>query len=216
VINATGLRWILTALFTMLTGYGLWRTARPHLTPGANATWETRITHLVHAVMAAAMAAMVWPWGLRLPAAPQIAFFALATVWLLTGGLRPRRAVRERLRSLPHAVMAGAMAWMLAAMTGSTRGRAHGHGGSGTADMPGMTMPSTTSSGYSPMTLTGTVPRLAAGVLAGYFLLLALWWLARGFDAGREGRSGTGPEPYDLGCHAGMALGMAVMLVAMA
>lgn len=121
--------------------------------------------------------------------------------------------------ALPHAVMTGAMAWMVAAMSWGTSmgpmegGNAH--------DMPGMDMsgPGATAT----MTLSGTGDRWGAGALALVLLVLGLWWLAKSFDTGRlTPRPADGAVPadgaqaaWDLGCHGVMALGMAVMFVVM-
>jgi hypothetical protein len=62
MIESTPLRW---TLILALTGTGLWfvfRGVRPgsgDTAPGA----ADRISHLAHALMAAAMAAMIWPMG---------------------------------------------------------------------------------------------------------------------------------------------------------
>ncbi|MEU4892514.1 DUF5134 domain-containing protein [Streptomyces sp. NPDC044780] len=220
MIAATGLRWVLTVLFVVPALFAVWRAVTPGGAgggPGATG----RAAHLLHAVMALAMVAMVWPWGMDLPARPQILLFTLGGVWFAGVALaRPAPLSRARALSdvLPHVVMMGAMAWMAAAMASSSP--APGHGGShGMADMPGMDMSG--GSGTVTMTLTGTGPRLTAGLLAGVLLVLALRWLARGFDAARlddttgsRRRSAPAePDAFELGCHGAMALGMAVTFV---
>ncbi|MBI0294703.1 DUF5134 domain-containing protein [Streptomyces sp. PRKS01-29] len=220
MIAATGLRWVLTVLFLVPALSAVWRAVTPGRAgggPGASG----RVAHLLHAVMALAMVAMVWPWGMDLPARPQIVLFTLGGVWFAGTALaRPAPVSRTHALSgaLPHVVMMGAMAWMAAAMVSSAS--MSGHGGSGgMADMPGMDMSGDT--GTAAMTLTGTGPRLTAGLLAGVLLLLALRWLARGFDTARLDGT-TGPrglsvpaerDAFDLACHGAMALGMAVTFV---
>ena len=215
MIASTGTRWVLTVLFVALAGYGLWRAARPHDPTRSGIGSPSRAVHFVHAVMAAVMAAMGWAWGARLPAWPQIVFFGVAALWFLVGMLRPgtARSVGDRLSDFPHTVMAGTMAWMPAVMKGPMSTTAHGTAGAGMADMPGMSTAGS-ASGMPSMALSGGL-RLAAGLLAGYFLLLAVWWLVRVLPPVRVDRNGHGHDAADLGCHAGMALGMAVMLVAM-
>lgn len=228
MIAESGLRWLLTVLFAALTAYGLWRVVRPtgHAGHGGNVAFASRMAHLLHALMALAMGVMVWPWGMGLPAAPQVVFFVLAAVWfpaaaLVWGGSgRRRRAVW---RALPHALVMAAMAWMLYAM--ATMGGIEGAGvGSGMADMPGMDMSG--GAGAASMTLSDTAPRMAVYAPAVVLLVLALRWLARGFDAARSPEPG-GPDAqqgdlagehsaFDVASHGVMALGMAVMLVAMA
>ena len=213
MIAATGLRWILTLAFVAVALYGIWRASTP--TPAA-----ARVTHLLHALMALAMVAMAWPWGMGLAAVPQIWFFGLAAAWLaaaavLWPGTRKRaHAVRA---AVPHVLMMAAMAWMLAAMDTAMPG---GTGGApAMADMPGMDMSG--AGATSAMTLTGAGPRWTAGLLAAVFLALALWWLARGFDRARGAAPAAaghvpataGHHPWDMGCHGVMALGMSVMFV---
>ena len=226
MIAQTGLRWTLTALFAVVTAFGLYQTARPVAT-GPRGVPAARLTHLLHAVMGAAMLAMAWPWGTRLPVLPQAVLFGAAAVWFLLVAVVPGSALRNaisgghaRIHSVLHAAMMGTMAWMVAAMSASMTTARHAPGGVGTASMPGMAMP-----GGGPGTAMGLHggSRVAAGVLAGCFTLIALWWLARAFDAARGVSAGGGeaaPAPsdraaYDAGCHGVMALGMAVMLLVM-
>ncbi|NEA38755.1 DUF5134 domain-containing protein [Streptomyces sp. SID11385] len=228
MIAATGLRWILTLLFVALAAYGLWRavTARSH-------PWTARLAHVLHAVMALAMFAMAWEWGMDLPATPQVLFFSAAAAWFLLIALALPNAVESRGRALaaalPHAVMTAAMAWMVAAMSSGMS--MDGMGGGHAHDMPGMDM--SAPGALAAMTLSGTGDRWSAGLFALALLALALWWLARGFDAGRfvprtanpgraDGGIGGGTAAggavhaaWDLGCHGLMALGMAVMFVVM-
>lgn len=96
---------MLTALFTAGALRGL---RHGILSPGSG--WRSHIDHLLHAVMALAMAAM--PWG-RLPVGSM--FFVAAALWF------PLTAVRRRHESrltaiagrLPYAVGMAAMAWMV-------------------------------------------------------------------------------------------------------
>ncbi|MEW2546189.1 DUF5134 domain-containing protein [Streptomyces sp. NPDC047002] len=229
MIAAAGLRWLLTLVFAALAAYAGWRAAVPGPTGGRRQDATERVAHALHAVMAVAMAVMAWPWGMGLPAAPQVVFFALAGAWFPAVALvRARRTglARGLRHALPHAAVMGAMAWMLAAMAAGDAPRPGSAGAM--ADMPGMDMsaPGATAS----MTLHGTDGAVAA-VLAVAFLALALRLLARGFDLARaaprragEGAAGparaaadgTASAAYDLSCHGVMALGMAVMLAVLA
>ncbi|MET9919950.1 DUF5134 domain-containing protein [Streptomyces sp. NPDC006435] len=228
MIAATGLRWILTLLFCALAAHGLWRALTARSRP-----WTARLAHALHAVMALAMFAMAWSWGMDLPGTPQVVFFSVAAAWFVAAALAlpngPGSRARALVDALPHTVMTGAMAWMVAAMSSAmsmgATGGGHAH------DMPGMDMsaPGATAT----MTLDGTADRWSAALLALLLLVFALWWLARGFDTGRlaprttngtasggAGPSGTNPSSavhaaWDLGCHGLMALGMAVMFVVM-
>ncbi|MFD8164149.1 DUF5134 domain-containing protein [Streptomyces solisilvae] len=217
MIAATGLRWVLTVLFLVPALSAVWRAVIPERAGGGPGA-AGRVAHLLHAVMAFAMVAMVWPWGMDLPARPQIILFTLGGVWFTLVALaRPAPLSRTRALSdaLPHVAMMGAMAWMAAAMVSSSSMQGHG-GSDGMDDMPGMDMSG--GSGTATMTLTGTGTRLTAALLAGLLLLLALRWLARGFDVARlDGTTGSRHpsataerDAFDLGCHGAMALGMAV------
>ncbi|MET8556545.1 DUF5134 domain-containing protein [Streptomyces sp. NPDC004959] len=224
MIAATGLRWILTLLFCTLAAHGLWRAlaARSH-------SWSARLAHGLHAVMALAMFAMAWSWGMNLPTTPQVVFFSAAAAWFLLVALGLPNATESRGRALvaalPHAVMTAAMAWMVAAMSSGMS--MDGMGGGHAHDMPGMDM--SAPGALASMTLSATGDRWSATLFALVLLALALWWLARGFDTGRlapraaaPGVPGTGAASsgavhaaWDLGCHGLMAFGMAVMFVVM-
>ncbi|NEC09597.1 DUF5134 domain-containing protein [Streptomyces sp. SID7909] len=218
MIAANGLRWILSLLFCALAVYGLWRAfmARTH-------SWTARLAHGLHAVMALAMFAMAWSWGMDLPATPQVIFFSAAAAWFVVAALAlpsgPEPRGRALAGALPHALMTGAMAWMAAVMaSGMSMGAA---GGGQAHDMPGMDM--SAPGALATMTLSGTGDRWGAGLLALLMLALALGWLAKGFDTGRpvpraagDGSSGGAVRAaWDLGCHGLMALGMAVMFAVM-
>ncbi|MYQ79891.1 MULTISPECIES: DUF5134 domain-containing protein [unclassified Streptomyces] len=218
MIAANGLRWILSLLFCALAVYGLWRAfmARTH-------SWTARLAHGLHAVMALAMFAMAWSWGMDLPATPQVIFFSAAAAWFVVAALAlpagPEPRGRALAGALPHALMTGAMAWMAAVMaSGMSMGAA---GGGQAHDMPGMDM--SAPGALATMTLSGSGDRWGAGLLALLMLALALGWLAKGFDTGRPvpraagdaGSSGAVQAAWDLGCHGLMALGMAVMFAVM-
>ena len=104
MIAATGLRWVLTLLFVVPALSAMWRTGAPGRAGGGPDAVE-RVAHLLHAVMALAMAAMVWPWGMDLPAGPQIALFTLGAVWFVGVALaRPASASRtQRVAGRPPA-----------------------------------------------------------------------------------------------------------------
>ncbi|MFG3259973.1 DUF5134 domain-containing protein [Streptomyces sp. NPDC048172] len=213
MIAATGLRWILTLAFAALAVHGTWRAVRA-------SRWPYRLSHLLHAVMAVAMAVMAWPRGMELPAGPQVAFFAAATLWYLVAALVwPDGAgrARELRAALPHAAAMGAMAWMLHAMAQAMDGMgdapASGAGGGGHAG--GHHHGGGGADSLATMSLTEPSARVTAALLAALFLAWALWWLARGFDTARAAGPATVERAYDLLCHGAMALGMAVMFVLM-
>ncbi|GAA2485504.1 DUF5134 domain-containing protein [Actinocorallia cavernae] len=220
MIAAGGLRWILTLLFAVPTVYGLWRTVRPGAEPAV------RVDHGLHAVMGALMIAMAWPWGMDLPSTPQVVLFSLGAVWFLAG--IPFRAGGRRTSSaaralLPHVVMMGAMAWMVAAMASSGT-MSGGSGTGGGHDMAGMDMSGGT--GIASMTLDGTGPKATAVLLAVVLAAFGLLWLSRALDGAKARDLTSVPAPggsdpverrpvgaLDPACHAAMALAMAVMFV---
>lgn len=220
MIAASGLRWILSLMFAVPVLYGVWRMVLP--TTGL----AERADHLLHAAMGVLMIAMAWPWGMDLAALPQVVLFSVGGLWFLaaapfrTGGRTWNQAVRA---ALPHALMMGAMAWMVAAMASS--GAMSGHTeAAGAHDMAGMDMSG--GSGLAAMSLTGTGPRATAVLLAVVLGGLGLSWLTRALDRSRD-RSTAGEREQPRGesaleavhsggalspaCHAAMALGMAVM-----
>ncbi|GAA2332805.1 DUF5134 domain-containing protein [Streptomyces kunmingensis] len=215
MINAIGLRWILTALFVLPTLYALWLTAAPGRAPA------DRVGHALHAVMGVAMAAMVWPRGMNLPAGPQVVVFSAGALWFAAAALARSSHVNTRttavIAALPHIVMMAAMAWMAAVMNGSAM--AAGGGGAG-HDMPGMDMSGTDAT--SAMTLSQAADQWTAGLLAVALVALGLRRLAQAFDQGRvavrPAMHGTtvlvgGGEASEAACHAAMAVGMGVMFV---
>jgi hypothetical protein len=222
VISAPGLRWILTAALVALAFYALWRAVRT-LRPAG------RVSHLLHAAMAAAMAVMCWPSGMEMPAVPQVVLFVAAALWFPVAAAAGGREGNVRSRSqrilaaLPHtAVMAG-MAWMLHAMDQSMGGsrQAAGSMGHGAAGGHHSAAPSDLAS----MSLNGATQQTVAGALAFVFLALSLWWLTRGLDGARQPvpvsaepapARAVEQVPGDLLCHGVMALVMAVMFVLVA
>ncbi|WP_328470639.1 DUF5134 domain-containing protein [Streptomyces sp. NBC_00448] len=236
MIAAHGLRWILTVLFAAVTLLSVARALRP----GQARAAAERTTHALHALMGTAMAVMVWPRGMDVPATPQAVFFLLAAAWFVVAALLrgrwiwrgPGEAGHPRTHVVLHAVMMGGMAWMLLAMPDDMSSGPSPAGGSGAmADMPGMDM-SGPGGGMS-MQLHGTSHSVAV-VLLVVFVVMGLWWLSRAFDTARL--APAVPEPpavgpavpgthreesallrgaVDAGCHGAMAFGMAVMLLAM-
>ncbi|MFG3132310.1 DUF5134 domain-containing protein [Streptomyces tendae] len=213
MIAASGLRWILTLMFAAPVLYGLWRLVLP--TTGLTG----RVGHVLHAAMGVLMIAMAWPWGMDLAVAPQVVLFTAGAVWFVgTSLIRPggRSRTGAVLAAWPHALMMGAMAWMVAAM--ATSGSTAGHGSGGHGGHEGHTAGG---SGLASMSLTDTGPSLASAVLAVALTAIGLVWLARAFDFARAQvpAPAGGPAPagadtaaaLDPACHAVMALGMAVM-----
>ncbi|MDX3353975.1 DUF5134 domain-containing protein [Streptomyces sp. ME01-24h] len=219
----TALRWLLTICFAAVAGRAAWRAgaARDGGAPAGDPALE-RVTHALHALMAVAMAVMTWPWGMSVPATPQVAFFSLAAIWFLTAACFVRSATAPLpyriLHAGPHALTMAATAWMANTMrAGSSVGG--GKSGSSMVDMPGMQMSAPGSA--ASMTLTGSDTSVTI-ILTMVAIASALRWLTPGFDLARSKPAARTPHtpmaagPYDLAYHDLMALGMAVMLIVIA
>ncbi len=86
---------------------------------------HARIDAGTHVLMCVAMIAMVWPWGVDWPVAPQVVIFVLGALWFLaqlwiTGPVSAGHAHGTGpfpvVASVYHAVMMIATAWMVVAM----------------------------------------------------------------------------------------------------
>ncbi|AJE44042.1 DUF5134 domain-containing protein [Streptomyces nodosus] len=215
MINAIGLRWILTALFIVPALHALWLTATSGRAP------TNRVGHALHAVMGILMVAMAWPWGMDLPAGPGIVVFSAGALWFTAAAAVRSWASGAHAAALPaalpHIVMMAAMAWMSAVMNGSAGSSGVSGGGH---DMPGMDMSG--AGAASAMTLSRAGDQWTAGLLAVALVALGLRWLAQAFDRGRVAAPAAPPgtaalvsrtEALEPACHAAMALGMGVMFV---
>ncbi len=128
-------QWAMAGVFAALSAHTLWRlvTAR-RLFAG--------LGYLFHLGMNLAMVAMVWPWWVRLPALPQLGFFAVAAVFfaaaagwyaadaLSRGPVTGQSRVihhRDARAQAAHAVMMLAMVWAVAVMS-QTQHVGHGSG----------------------------------------------------------------------------------------
>ncbi|WP_458319822.1 DUF5134 domain-containing protein [Mycolicibacterium brisbanense] len=197
------LRWIVTALFVVSAlecGYAIMTGSR---------SWTHVVGHLLHFVMAVAMAVMAWPRGAALPTTGPMVFFAAATVWFAAIAVT---TAAHRAVAGYHAFMMLAMAWMYAVMNGgllpgqTTSGHHDTHASAMAMDMPGMDMSTaaeaSTGPGYPGW--IDAVDWLCTVV----FAAAAVWWLYRYFAARQ-----ADPTRRHIGaaCQAMMAAGMAVM-----
>ena len=192
MIDGAVLRWALTILFLLCIGlYG--RQAF-----GARA-WQQRVGWLLHVLMAAAMIAMVWPAGMRVPALLYVLVFTAAALYFVYLALFGPQVDH----AFYHAVMMAAMVVMGVAMTStampatsSTPAMGAGHH-MAMADM-----------GAAPSSGFGTPPTwvtVVSGLAAAGFLVVALWSLAALI---------RGPQrPY---ANLLMSLGMGIAFAAMA
>ncbi|WP_020498173.1 DUF5134 domain-containing protein [Sciscionella marina] len=213
MIESMLLRILLTILFA---GTGLWCLhAAVRRFPRVRPSVADRVSWIAHVLMSAGMIAMAWPWGMSLPMNPQLALFALVALWFLGLAVRGHRPCvgHGNLRRLPHvhhAVMMGAMVWMIASMPMAMGGggSSGGHHHMAMPGMPGMDMPATPS-----LPVVFVVANL---VLGAYFLVTSLGWIASAVDHARV--ADTGLNRFAAGestCHAAMSIGMGAMLLAM-
>ena len=184
-------RWLLTAVFAAAGLAALLPQAGR-----AGPAWPAdRVPAALCLVMCVALTAMTW-WSEPAPAAWfQAALFGCAALWFVLRSLRgSARPPRLGLTGLHHALMAGAMIWMLTAMRGgATPSPSPGHGGM--AAMPGAGM---------------TTPDPVISILfAAYCAVAALSLLARALGPGSRVKDTAAAS------QATMNAGMAAMLLAM-
>jgi hypothetical protein len=198
VIEATGLRWILTTVFVAAGAFCLYRCFRP-------GSVASRIGDVLHAAMCAAMVAMVWPATMGVAGLGQVVLFGFAAAWFAVAAVRGARESRWHLGY--HAVMMLAMVWMVFAMP-----RAMVGGGTATTmDMPGMegmAMALPSAGGGVPADVV-----LVALTLAVAFCLAGTAFLARLLDAARVAPPSVRTAGW--GADALMGLGTSVLLLAM-
>ncbi|MEQ0565397.1 DUF5134 domain-containing protein [Amycolatopsis sp. NEAU-NG30] len=197
MIEATGLRWILTVVFVAAGAFCLFRCARHGSLP-------SRIADVLHAAMCAAMVAMAWPATMSFARVPLLALFGCAAGWFAVVTVRGTAAHGGRWQSGYHVAMMAAMAWMVFAMPRAMVG-------GGTMDMAGhhgeqAAMASTAGSAPSDILIVALV--LAAG-----FGVAGTAFLARAIDSARVGRPSVRTAGW--GADAVLGLGTSVMLLAM-
>ncbi|GAA1210298.1 DUF5134 domain-containing protein [Prauserella alba] len=219
MIDAPVLRWLLTSVFAATA---LWYGTVMVL-PRVRAA--VRVDSAWHMLMGAAMVVMAWPWGMGVATTPQTVLFAVAGVWFVGriafGPVHHHgdTLVASRAAGVHHAVMMGAMAWMVASMPslmgghGSQQGGGHHHhalGGGGAAPMAAVDGADLAA---APTALVVTNIVLGVG-----FVIACLPWLAQAFDLGRRWPDPRSPRlgrvVADRSCHAAMTFGMGVMFLA--
>ncbi|OQO93936.1 hypothetical protein B1813_05325 [Saccharomonospora piscinae] len=214
MIESLLLRWVLTGVFAAIT---VWCArvllARPTRPAG-------RIDAACHVLMGLAMVAMTWPWGMTVPATPQVVLFGAACLWFASrvafgaerGGAH---APRPRLAGTHHAVLMAGMAWMAVSMPGPLGAPGSGSGGHHHASGGGAALMSAVAADAATTALL--VGHIVLGVV---FVALCLPWLARAFDLGRRlpdpGAPRLGHVVADSTCHALMSFGMGVLFLALA
>jgi hypothetical protein len=195
MIGLASLRWVLSTAFVLTSGYHLARCLRPRRLPGPIA--ETWISEALHLVMGISMIVMIWPWGEVVPVPVWAAVFTASTGWFVA---RTFRSTGRRLVPIFFASSMAAMVWMGVSMPAQASAGSH----PGMA-MEGMSMPA------GSIGVTGWV----SGLLGGYLVAVAFWWIFRGLRLGPVvGR----PRPLSWSslCHGLMSIGMGLALLAMA
>ncbi|MEU8639869.1 DUF5134 domain-containing protein [Amycolatopsis sp. NPDC048633] len=199
MIEATGLRWILTIVFAATGFFCLYRCFR-------QGPVTSRFGDVLHAAMCVAMVAMAWPATMAFARLPQLALFGFAAVWFAVATARGA-AHGSRWHPAFHAVMMAAMAWMVFAMPRAMVGS----GAASTMDMPGMegmAMALPSAGGGVPADVV-----VVALVLAIAFCWAGVAFLARAIDGVRAAAPPVRTAGW--GADALMGLGTTVMLLAM-
>ncbi|AOS64204.1 DUF5134 domain-containing protein [Actinoalloteichus hymeniacidonis] len=204
------LQWLFTLGFG-LAAVGFLRGVLARRTEGTGPDLPGRVSALTHLVMCVAMIAMTWPWGMSVPATPQLVFFTLAAAWFLALAVGRMRAEpadglssTARRRGLPsglasqlhHSLMMAAMVWMIvimpAAMSApSSGGGGHNHGlaAAGAVEAGG---PVLAAVGSAPGVLgltTGVA--VFTGLVGLYFVLASLRPIAGAVDAAQAALRAT-------------------------
>ncbi|GAA4512426.1 DUF5134 domain-containing protein [Brevibacterium yomogidense] len=191
MVDGPAAQWMFTVVFTVLTLFSLIRLAHERTRP------LQVVSHAAHAVMAADMVAMAWPWWWAIPHVPELLFFAAAAAWFaamlalqLTGSL-PRHRLGDHGpgHQSVHVVMMLAMVWMIAAMG---------------ADAP------TTTGGHDHVALSVTASLTGVAVTSGLIITGAMLVIDAVEGSLFPARSRRGAHG-DVVAHAVMCLGMAAM-----
>jgi hypothetical protein len=198
---------MLAALFAAIAVYEVRQGTRSH-----GGGWRGRGDHLLHAVMASAMAVMPWNRGVLLSHPAEPALFAAAALWypLSSAVRRHESCVAALVGRMPSTVGMAAMTWMAWPA----------HSGSGSAQEilagPQAAAPQSIMPGHA-VHLSATAQAVTAA-LALYLLGHALLSLTR-IMPGLRARPAPLAEPSDLHqlyasfWNGAMALGTALMLL---
>lgn len=116
MVDSVVLSWILTIVFAATGLWFLSGFARAVHGSGEAKVVE-RVSNVAHAAMCAAVIAMTWLWGGKVPGWLQLAVFGCATVWFLALVTRPQLRSAQYpqgsggLGYLHHALMMAAVIW---------------------------------------------------------------------------------------------------------
>jgi hypothetical protein len=206
VIEGLALRWLVTALFTLSAAECLFALAT------GRRTGKSVAGHLLHFVMAVAMAVMAWPGGAELPTTGPAVFFLLATGWFVVVALTDAGS-GHRVVNGYHALMMLAMSWMYAVMNGHLLPGQDSVQRHHIADGPQMSMPGMEMAGTHVSSHSAGHPGWIAAInwlwTVG-FAVAAVWWLYRYFVE-RRARPAERRRLLGIACQAMMAAGMAIM-----
>lgn len=198
MIHDLALRWVVTMLFGLSAAECLWSIA-------GHRRWTGVVGHVLHVVMAVAMAVMAWPKGAELPTTGPMVFFLLAAAWFAVISLT-RAGAGHRVVNTYHILMMLAMAWMYAVMNGHLLpGQSSEHH---STTMPGMNMPGTdgsTGDGY-PAWINALNWVCTIG-----FAVAAAFWIYRYFAVRKRNSTEYTSRHLGVICQAMMAAGMAIM-----
>jgi hypothetical protein len=211
VIEGLALRWVVTALFTLSAAECLFAGATGRRTATSVAG------HLLHFVMAVAMAVMAWPGGAKLPTTGPAVFFLLATAWFVVVALTDAGS-GHRIVNGYHALMMLAMSWMYAVMNGhllpgQDSAQRHHIADGPQLNMPAMEIGRTDMGGTDVSSHSAGHPGWIAAInwlwTVG-FAVATVWWLYRYFVE-RRARPAERRCLLGIASQAMMAAGMAVM-----
>lgn len=205
MIDDPTLRWIVTALF------GVSIAAYVYLLVAQRDRSTSTLNHVLHLAMAAAMILMAWRIGTEFSAVGPMIFFVVVGACFVYAASRASRAVSERLANSYYAVMAAAMVWMYAVMSGNVPGQAtHPASAAKAMQMPAMDMPGMDMTGHEmsrPPAGLGWVTTVNWIAALGFAVVALYWschWVAR--------RQSTRWEPLYQAC---TAAGTATMFFAL-
>jgi hypothetical protein len=189
MIGLVSLRWVLTAAFAGAAVFHLAGCVRS-AHAGRPRGVRRRTSEVLHLLMGVSMIAMVWPWGEVVPRLLWLALFAAATAWF---GARALWSPGGRLVPVFFATAMAAMVWMTVSMPAAGSQSHHHHGGVGYAGW-------------------------VSGVIGGYLVLAAGWWIVRGMRLGGLSTADAAPRAphWPAVCHGVMSVGMGLTLLAMA
>jgi hypothetical protein len=174
MMTSQAARWLLSALFM---GTGLWYLVAlaGSLSSGPRGRADA-VGAAAHLLMSAAMVAMFWSWGARIPTIVQVTVFTAATAWFVGQVLlRDIGLASHRWHSWYHAAMMAAMVWMAVGMATMSTFPATTTGGAAAA-MPGMAMAGMTTRATG--SDTPMVMAAPAGWVAGTCVVLAIAFFA--------------------------------------